>query len=65
MERKSKAKTHKGDLEVTATVPCPDGTTFTICGCSVEEVRAAVEECKAPAEPPTGGGEQPDIQAGG
>lgn len=58
------AKSHKpGHLEVTATVTAADGASYTVCGCSVEEVRAAVEELKAAPQP---AGETPtDIRAEG
>lgn len=51
MAEKSKAKGHKGGLEVTATVTGADGAQYTICGCSVEEVKAAVVEVRNGSAP--------------
>jgi hypothetical protein len=50
---KPKSKRKAGTLEVAATVTGPDGVTYTVTGCSVEEVRAALAEV-TPADRPAG-----------
>jgi hypothetical protein len=50
---KSKAKEKAGELSVTASVSGPDGVTYTVTGCSVEEVRCALDEVKAANTPDT------------
>jgi hypothetical protein len=62
-ERKAKAK--GGGLEVTAVVTRPDGVQYTICGGSVAEVAAAVEEVKPASAPAPSGGEPPQAAGGG
>jgi hypothetical protein len=50
---KSKSKEKGGEFAVTATVTGPDGVTYTVTGCSIEEVRCAVDEIKAAGTPDT------------
>lgn len=48
---KTKNKAKVEELAVTATVTGPDGVTYSVTGCSVEEVQCAVEEIRERTNP--------------
>ena len=61
---KAKGKAKPAELAITASVTGPDGVTYTVTGCTVDEVRCALDEIREanqPAELNTAG--TPEVQS--